>query len=304
MPNVRSVADLAATIARNLWRIDRTAFDAVVGIPRSGMIPASIIATALQLPLASVDEFVAGIIAGRSGRRVHIDGSPRILLVDDSCNKGGAMGRAVDALARGIYAKHSLQITRLAVYAPYQLDDPARHVDITFEECRGPRIFAWNMWKHKRLPRWAFDMDGVLCRDPRKDENDDGDAYLRFIAEADPLFLPLRPIGHIVTSRLEKYREPTIEWLRKHRIEFRSLTMLDLPNKRARMTAMKVDGGRGGWKARQIETINRRLATSEEKPVEMMIESCPRQAKIIARMARIPVYCTQTQQVFDVDTVL
>ena len=285
MPNIRTVADMATSIANNLHRIDRSQFDCVVGIPRSGMIPASIIATSLQMPLASIDGYRAGIVHGRSGRAERP--GRRVLLVDDSCNKGAAMARAVGMLPKGTIA------TRLAVYGPYQLADPAAVVDLSFEECRGPRIFAWNMWKHIRLRRWAFDMDGVLCRDPEKHENDDGPAYERFLATAEPLFLPQREIGHIITSRLERYRAQTEAWLDRHHVKYETLTMMQLPSKRARMTAMKVEGGRGGWKARQIASLAER-----DFEVEMFIESCPKQSAIIARTSGLPVFCTRTQGVF------
>lgn len=283
--SIKTVADMAQVIAQNLWRFDRSAYDVVIGIPRSGILPASIIATYLQLPLADPVGFSHGIIHGRSGNAVKP--GRRILLVDDTVNKGGAMSRAIAALPKG------LTITRACVWGPYQVENPAALVDIALADCHGPRAFAWNLMKHKRLPRWAFDMDGVLCRDPAKHENDDGDAYRQFCLGAEPLFLPQRPIGHIITSRLEKWREPTEAWLRRHGIEYASLTMMDLPDKRARMSAMKVDGGRGGWKARQIAKV------VAEQPIEMMIESCPRQSAIIARTAGIPVFCTQTQEVFD-----
>lgn len=289
MPNVRTAADLSSAIAKNLWKIDRNSYDVVVGIPRSGMLPATMISTYLQLPLASLDGFIAGIVSGRSGRAAQP--GRRILLVDDSCNKGGAMTRAMQLLST---MKPKPKVTRLAIYAPYQIEHPDRFVDITFEELRGPRVFAWNMWKHKRMARWAFDMDGVLCRDPERHENDDGEAYRAWMRRTEPLFVPLRPIGHIITSRLEKYRVETEEFLHRHSIQYASLTMLDLPDKRARMTAMKVDGGRGGWKARQF------LKLREHAPeLEMFIESCPKQSRIIARTAGIPVFCTQTQSVFE-----
>lgn len=276
MPNVRTVADMAATIACNLHRIDRAAFDVIVGIPRSGMIPASIIATSLQMPLADIGGYINGIVHGRSGR--HEAAGKRVLLVDDSCNKGRAMARAV-AIIRSRVPK--VQITRLAVYAPYQLADPGAAVDITFAECHGPRVFAWNLWKHRRLDRWGFDFDGVLCRDPAKAENDDGPRYAAFLASAEPLFIPTRPIGHIVTGRLERYRAPTEAWLHRYGIQFASLTMMPYSTKAERMAA----GNRGGWKAQAIRGLG----------VEMFVESCPKQAKIIARETGLPVFCTRSQ---------
>lgn len=237
------------------------------------MIPASIIATILQLPLADIHGFRDGIASGPSGARV-VPGR-RVLLVDDSCNKGRAMARAVATIRA-----QAKQITRLCVYGPYQVD-PKDVIDIALEDCHGPRIFGWNLWKHIRLPRWGFDFDGVFCRDPVNAENDDGPRYEAFLRGAEPLFLPKRPIGHIVTGRLEKYRPQTEDWLRRHEVQFEGLHMMPFATKAERMAA----GNRGGWKAGVVRELG----------VEMFIESCPKQAGIIAREAKVPVWCTRTQ---------
>jgi uncharacterized HAD superfamily protein len=275
--NIRTVADMTRLVVANLHRIDRRAFDVVVGVPRSGMLPASIIATYLQMPLADVVGYGQGIVHGRSGRAE--TAGRRVLLVDDSCNKGRAFRQAMALLPKGTKA------TRLAVFGPYQVD-PASVCDMWFEIVRGPRIFAWNMWKHIRLPRWGFDMDGVLCRDCAKAENDDGPRYARFLADVEPLFLPQRPIGHVITGRAEKYRGETEAWLARHGVEHASLTMTPWHSKAERMSAVKFAGGRGGWKAEQAKRLG----------VELFIESCPKQAGIIAREAQIPVFCTATQE--------
>src|SRR5690242_7983600 len=105
--NIRSLADMTRLIAENLHRIDRTKFDCIVGIPRSGMIPAAMLATHLQLPLADVRGYAAGIVNGRSGASERP--GKRVLLVDDSANKGAAMARALALLPRGT------EVTRLAI---------------------------------------------------------------------------------------------------------------------------------------------------------------------------------------------
>lgn len=273
MLNVRTIADMQEAIVANLHRIDRQKYDVIVGIPRSGMLPATMLATMLQLPLADVVGYGQGIVHGPSGWPATV--GRRVLLVDDTCNKGGAMARAVSLLPKGT------KVTRLAVFGPYQVEDPERIVDVSLAECKGPRVFAWNLWKHRRLPRWGFDFDGVFCRDPEKAENDDGPRYLKFMAEAQPLFLPKRPVGHIVTCRLERYRNETENWLKSHGIVFTGLHMMQFENKAQRMAA----GNRGGWKAGIVKQLG----------VEMFIESCPKQAGIIAREAQVPVWCTRTQ---------
>lgn len=278
MLNIRSHADLARDVAAGLHRIDRAAFDVVVGVPRSGMIPAAMIATHLNMPLADVVGYGQGIVHGRSGKA--LPPGRRVLLVDDSCNKGRAMARAVEMLPKGT------RITRLAVYGPYQVD-PASVLDISLAECPGPRVFAWNMAKHRRLPRWGFDFDGVLCRDIEKAENDDGPRYAEFLDTVEPLFVPRRPIGHIITGRAEKYRAATEAWLARYGVEFEALHMTPWHTKAERMDAMRFAGGRGAWKAAKVRELG----------VEMFIESCPKQAGIIAREAGVPVWCTATQEV-------
>jgi uncharacterized HAD superfamily protein len=273
---VKSVADLNAAIMANLHRIDRRDYDVIVGIPRSGMIPASILATQLQLPLADVETFARGMAWGRSGNSE--PAKTRALLVDDTSNRGGAMSRAVARIENKASA-----ITRFAVYGPYRGD--LSIIDMFCEIVPGPRAFEWNMAKHRRLPRWGFDFDGVLCRDPTKEENDDGPRYLKFMEEAEPLFIPKRPIGHIVTGRLEKYRGETEGWLKRYGVDFESLTMTPFHSKAERMSAMKFAGGRGGWKSGIVKQLG----------VELFIESCPKQAGIIAREAGVPVWCTRTQ---------
>lgn len=276
MLSLRTVPDMARVIAANIHRLDRSRIDCVVGIPRSGMLPAAMIATLLGLPLADVRGFAAGIVNGRSGTKV----APgrRVLLVDDSCNKGGAMAAACKAMPRGTKVK------RLAIFGPYQLAEPATAVDLWFEVVNGPRAFGWNLMRHVRLPRWGFDLDGVLCRDPTNVENDDGPRYMDFLYRAEPLLLPTRPIGHIVTGRLERYRAQTEAWLSTHGVTYDSLTMMPYPTKAARMEAMRERGGRGGWKAEHVKRLG----------VELFIESSRKQAGIIARETGTPVFCTET----------
>lgn len=276
MITIKSVADLNKDIVQNLHKIDRSKYDAIVGIPRSGMIPATLLATHLQMPLADVEGFCANRVNKRFHTKVE---AKRILLVDDTVNKGRAMQWAVDYIkARRPDAK----ITRFAVW--HSKSTEPGMVDITFGLCPSPRVFAWNISKHVRLPNWGFDFDGVLCRDPTNEENDDGPRYEHFLSNVEPLFLPTRPIGHIITGRLEKYRTLTEKWLSDKGVVYESLTMMPYADKKERMAR----GDRGGWKAKE----------ALKRGVEMFVESSDKQARIIAKEANIPVWCTLSQQAY------
>lgn len=283
---VKSVDDINRAIVDNLHKLDREAFDAVVGIPRSGLLPASLVALHLQLPLADLNAFCEGRVAGRSNAQ-NVERIRRILLVDDSCNKGGAMARALKMI-KACKRWPKIEITRLAVFGPYQVERPEEICDVSLEFLKGPRAFEWNLWKHIRNERWAYDFDGVLCRDPTPEENDDGPRYRKFLETAEPLFLPQREIGVIITSRIEKYRPHTLDWLRRHGVKCKKLVMLNCASKAERMALMKADGGRGGWKARRL--------LEEDK--ELMIESSPKQASIIAKHSGRPVWCVATRRIY------
>ena len=117
--------------------------------------------------------------------------------------------------------------------------------------------------------------------DPVRD--DDGEGYLKFIRTAIPHFRPAQ-VGGIVTCRLEKWRSETEAWLRKHNIEFGSLTMMQYPTAVARRKA----GNYGKWKGT--------VFAGSEAP--LFIESSVRQARNIHAVAKKPVVCTETMEIF------
>jgi uncharacterized HAD superfamily protein len=132
------------------------------------------------------------------------------------------------------------------------------------------------LFHRNELAQCCVDIDGVLCNDPTHEENDDGPRYLRFLESATPLARPTYRIGHLVTSRLERYREPTVRWLAAHGIQFDQLHMLDLPTAEERRRR----GSHASFKAQVFRSID---------TAELFIESDPQQAIEIARLAGKPV---------------
>jgi hypothetical protein len=114
--------------------------------------------------------------------------------------------------------------------AIYGLHESHPEVDIVLEKCGRPRVFEWNVLSHANLRISCVDIDGVLCCDPTKQQDDDGLNYLEFLSSATPLNVPRYKINSIVTARLEKYRPQTEAWLEANGVQYDNLFMLDLPS--------------------------------------------------------------------------
>ena len=225
----RSLADLGETISRNAYKIPGD-IDLVVGIPRSGLLAANLLALQLNLPLQDLDGFLLRRTptVGRTVRATMKAGpgeQPRkVLVVDDSILSGESMR---DVRARLAHERSDVEAVYCAVYGAH---DRHTEVDLCLETVPEPRVFQWNLMRHGFLKNACFDIDGVLCHDPCGSENDDGDNYLAFLLSARPLHRPHVKVKHLVTSRLEKYRGQTEQWLRDHGVEYERLWMLDLPS--------------------------------------------------------------------------
>jgi uncharacterized HAD superfamily protein len=269
--NFRDLGDLERSLQTIAQRLPPSV-ELVVGIPRSGLLAASILALNLNLPLTDVTGFLEGRVLARGSRPVRAGGErhagPSAVVIDDSVATGGQMKKTraeIEAAGRGddvVYAAAFVSPGRESA------------VDLHGEVVNTPRAFAWMLLhNHNVLARSCVDIDGVLCLDPTESENDDGPAYAEFLAGAQPLFIPSAPVRYLVTSRLEKYREATEGWLGRHGIEYEELVMLDLPDAAAR----RAQGAHAGHKA----DFYRR------SDADLFIESDYRQAaEIAARSGR------------------
>ncbi len=279
--NYRSVADLNQTITSRLSIVPRDV-DLVVGIPRSGMLAASLLALHLNLPVIDLEGFIEGRRLGcgvRGERRgLHQTAATvtKVLVLDDSVLSGATIHAARQRLAE---TQRDCEVLYGAVYAA---PEAAAEVDLYFEEVLVPRVFEWNLMHGGMLQHACVDIDGVLCVDPTEQENDDGPRYRDFIKHAQPLLLPTMPLGSLVTCRLEKYRDLTKQWLAQHRVCYEHLYMMDLPNKAARLAS----GSHGSFKAKIFRSTKAML----------FVESSQRQAVEIARLSGKPVLSMETRR--------
>lgn len=268
-----NVADLWRTLLLNRRKLPRD-IDLVVGIPRSGMFPATMLATQLNLPMTDLDGLVANRILGHGSTKSAPDveraraADRTVLVIDDTVGSGGAFRQARVAL-EGVPGK----IVFCAVYAAV-----ARHpdVDIVLKKVDHAPLCQWNLMHHAVLSNACVDMDGVLCRNPELHEDDDGKAYRTFLETAEKLHATSGEIGWLVTSRRARYRAETEAWLAKHDVRYRSLIMAETEDDHAQSP---------DYKARvYIQT-----------GAELFIESEAEDAARIFELSQRPVLCIATQ---------
>lgn len=277
--NFVTLAELSTAVTRTLPRIPK-GVDLVVGIPRSGMIPAYTIGLHLNLPVMSVDAFSANRFEGHGRTRPILKTvdtpleAKRILLVDDSCYTGNSLYECVASVRQSGYQG---EIITFAVIVEPSVKNK---VDIWALSVEMPRVFEWNLFHHKVIGDACLDFDGVLCVEPSEKVNDDGERYRDFLLNAPPLYLPSTKVAHIVSARLEKYRPECEAWLKKHGVEYGQLHLLNVATQEERR--------------RTKAHILHKISVYRESGSAMFVESSEWQAVQIAKALGRPVISLET----------
>ena len=272
----RSLSDMNEAILRNLHKLPND-IDLIVGIPRSGMLPANLIALYLNKPYVDIDSYIEGRIYTSGNRVLSVSSEEvrKVLIMDDSIQFGRAREKALQKL-RAIKVKNRPEYVIGVVYASME---GREKVDFYCEIVEGIRVFQWNLFHHRIIiPHSCFDIDGVLCPNPEID--DDGPLYTSYISTAPLLYKPSVEIDTIVTTRLEKYRNITEKWLKSNNIRYKRLVMLDLPTKEERTRW----GKHGLFKGEVYRNSD----------CWLFVESSLHQAEDIVRVSHKPVFCTES----------
>lgn len=241
--------------------------DVVVGIPRSGLLVAAIVALKLGKPLTTPELFLENRY-WMSQRIERAKAYGRILLIDDSISSGETFEQNL-ALIRSAGA-HSEVIRGALIVTP----EGRPFVDQFYVEIPQPRLFEWNML-HVKRGVLAVDLDGVICENCPPGVDADDVRYAAWVRTARPYLIPTFEIDFIVSSRLERYRKETEEWLSRHGVRYQKLMLWEIASKQE---------GRGRHAEQKIEKLLR------IKP-EMFWESSGGQAREIWRATRIPTLC-------------
>lgn len=281
--NYKSFADLNSDINRCISRIPHD-IDLIVGIPRSGLLVANILALSMNKQLTDLDSFLDNRIYsyGMSKRLqksvLNVYDCKKVLVVEDSVNVGTSINRAKKRIEE---AEFSCQFIYFAAYVTPGQEEL---VDVFIETLQQPRVFEWNLFHHSILLNSCMDIDGVLCADPTEEENDDGLNYLKFLSTAQPKLIPTREVKYLVSSRLEKYRKETEDWLKSNNITYEKLFLLDA-------TAQE----------RRTQNLHAKFKAKvyQESDCVLFIESNDKQARYIRDEVGKPVFCVDTNTFFD-----
>lgn len=281
--------ELCKTIRDNIWKVPRD-IDFIIGNPRSGMIAAGIIASFLNVPMIDVNSFVAGAKPSGGNRLMYFMSghtpTRKVLVVDDTVSSGRSMNKVKEKLS----GFTGIQFVYMCVYMEGLGIDT---VDFYMEDLRAFTknfttivFYEWNIMQHHEefMERFLFDIDGVFCLEPPDERNEE--EYLKYIENATPLFIPRTKIGGIITFRLLKNKEITQRWLEKVGITYDKLMMFNANSWEERMESGVTPEQYKAWNYKKNEQFM------------LMIESSDYQASRIAEMAGKPVYCVESNKLY------
>lgn len=280
--NYKTISNLNFDIKKWVSQLPKD-IDLVVGIPRSGLLPANLLALYKNLPLTDIEGLInnrifnSGLRLKNNEDLLNSNKRLKILIVDDSVSSGRQINKIKQKVKN---ATLPFDIFYAAVYAT---PIGTKFVDFWYEIINQPRCFEWNIMHSDILKLSCVDIDGVLCIDPLESENDDDTKYKNFVQNARSLIIPSVEIGWLVTCRLEKYRTLTEQWLANHNVKYRHLVMMNLPDKQSRI----ILNNHAEYKAN--------IYTSTK--ANFFIESSYEQAIKIAKISGKEVYCFETNEI-------
>jgi orotate phosphoribosyltransferase len=285
----RSVTDLNLALVDWHSRLPHD-LELIVGVPRSGLLAATLLALHMNLPVTDVDGLLAGRVLGagtryKTGSRSKgnaeelLQSVRKVLLLEDYVLSGRSLQK-VRARIDAAVLPHS--IVYGSVYA-----DPAKvHLlDHHYELVTPPTYLEWNIFHHPWMEKSCVSLEGVLCQTPPADESRGEERFEQYVAAARPLMSTTKTVGHIIASRAERHRAATEDWLARHGIEHHQLHMLG-----GTEAAVRGDGQSEAERKARIYT---------EVDGALFFEQSWDQAREIARRTGRYVFCTETRQMVD-----
>jgi hypothetical protein len=149
----RSVDDLNRLVRTAAPRLPGD-IDLIVGIPRSGLLVANLLALHMHVPMATLGGFARGEVLDVGSRFARRPAALRkVLVVDDSVSSGAQLRAARDRLAG--------KDVPLLFAAAYCTPEALSLVDFAFEVLPQPRAFEWNILNGELLRSACVALDAI-----------------------------------------------------------------------------------------------------------------------------------------------
>lgn len=242
-------------------------FDLIVGIPRNGLVFASILSAKFGRPLTTPDSYWMwrSLLPNL--------GINSILVCDDAISSSQQMDIAMNM----VHVRYPSANIETAVVIKHEQSQ----VDYWYKLTDDPKLFEWSL-AHFKLGKLACDIDGVMCNDLPVgfEEEVNPEGYENHIKNAVPQFIPQYTIDVIVSCRIERWRKETEIWLKRIGIKYKQLNLWNIEKPADRI---------GKWADYKIEQIKKAEA-------DYVFESNWEQAQKIYEVLRIPVLCFERME--------
>lgn len=284
----------ANDVRANAWKLRKLNLAGIIGIPRSGMLLATLISEELHIGVCSYNEFIdnngAEYVFYRHGKRpvLHEEQQKKTYLVVDDSAWHGSIGSYITAL-RIIYPNYKFISYVGYLEGPCQDYMPDMYMcDIRKEALADPEhpltLYYYNVIDGYFNFKYMFDIDGVICVNPPPDTNIE--AYEEYLKSPIPLHIPSTPSGNpltFCTYRLEKYRKLTESFLKAQNIPLKDLYMFNAET----ITERNI-----------VPPAQYKGFIYKNNDYKLFIESDDNEAREICEVSGKPVYCFETGRLY------
>ena len=280
-----TVEDLTKHTIELAGRLPR--LDAIIAVPRSGLMPGSILATILHVPLYAISPMLRHVTYIGNGHRLGRQPqapSGNVLVIDDTASHGGTLAEILAALKGQVDLR---KVYTAAIYASPKAAE--KLLDFVAHVYPQPHFLEWCFVNTFWAIHLAFDFDGIICAEPTT--YDAAPEYRHFLSNARPLYLPKMHAPIIVSARCDWTRHASLDWLTRHGITPKKLILWDGDPDARWATPDTV----AIWKAKQLATLR------HTDQIKLYAESDPGQAATIAEAAKMPVICPVARRVFGIE---
>ena len=276
--------DLCRDIRENIRKIPPD-ICGVLGCPRSGMMPATMIAEHFNVGLSTPDTVISfgsvqDALSAHGRRKLRDTGSKKLLVVEDTCARGGSLASVKEKMKHEVF--NGYELIFLVVYLEGRCDKCFPDIwlrDIREQAKDGPfgwAIYEWNLFSHGKLTeRTLFDLDGVLCQEPPDERNTA--EYEAYIQNPIRKFIITTDCVNICTYRLQKYANYTLMGLYRLGVMNCHLQMAE---------------------SRDIPAWRFKADAYRDPNWVLFVESSDKQARRIHEETGKPVICTETNKLY------